>query len=46
MRQAKPDDVFSFVTEAEIRDLWSDVQPFLGRTKPFWEWLFAVWERR
>lgn len=39
MRQAKPDDVFSFVTIAEIRDLWADLRRHLGKTKPFWEWL-------
>jgi hypothetical protein len=38
MRQAKPDDVFEFVRVAEIR--------YLGRSRPFWEWLLGVWERR
>ena len=32
MRQAKPDDVFTFVTEAEIRALWGRLLPYLGRT--------------
>jgi hypothetical protein len=45
MRQAKPDDVFTFVSEAEIRDLWTDVQPYLGRTRAFWLWLLDAWER-
>lgn len=45
MRQAKPDDVFSFVTEAEIRALWDQLLPYLGRSRPFWEWLLAVWGR-
>ena len=44
MRQAKPDDVFSFVTVAEIRRLWPQVTPYLGQTRPFWEWLLARWE--
>ncbi len=44
MRQAKPDDVFTFVSEGTIRELWSDVQPYLGRTRAFWEWLLAAWE--
>lgn len=46
MRQAKPDDVFTFVTEAEIRALWDRLLPYLGRTRPFWEWLLSVWERK
>jgi hypothetical protein len=43
MRQAKPDDVFSFVSLSELRDLFSDARPHLGRTRPFWEWLLAAW---
>jgi hypothetical protein len=44
MRQAKPDDVFEFVTRAEIRDLWPDLHRYLGRTREFWTWLFDAWE--
>ena len=43
MRQAKPDDVFQFVTLAEIRANWPRIEPFLGKTRPFWTWLLAVW---
>jgi len=43
MRQAKPDDVFSFVTLAEIRDLWADAQRYLGRTREFWTWILGEW---
>lgn len=46
MRQAKPDDVFTFVSESEIRDLWPDLERYLGKTKPFWQWLLGVWEKR
>ncbi|MBI4881182.1 MAG: hypothetical protein HY812_16220 [Planctomycetes bacterium] len=44
MRQAKPDDVFQFVTLEEIRDLWTDVEPYLGNTRAFWSWLLEVWK--
>jgi len=44
MRQAKPDDVFTFVTPEAIRELWADVQPWLGRTREFWHWLMAAWK--
>ncbi len=44
MRQAKPDDVFEFVSLEEIRDLWTDVQRYLGNTRAFWSWLLEVWK--
>jgi hypothetical protein len=31
MRQAKPDDVSTFVSLGEIRDLWPDLTGHLGR---------------
>ncbi len=43
MRQAKPDDVFEFVTLEQIRIDWSRIEPFLGQTRPFWTWLLATW---
>jgi hypothetical protein len=44
MRQAKPDDVFTFVTLAEVRRLFPHVRRYLGRTLGFWEWLLEVWK--
>jgi hypothetical protein len=44
MRQAKPDDVFSFVRPVAIRELWPRLKPYLGRTREFWTWLFETWE--
>jgi hypothetical protein len=46
MRQAKPDDVFAFVTLKQIRELWPQVQPYLGDRRPFWTWLLDAWEGR
>jgi hypothetical protein len=43
MRQAKPDDVFSFVRLDEIRQAWRDVEPHLGETRSFWTWLLSSW---
>ena len=45
MRQAKPDDVFTFVTVAEIERLWPRVEPYLGKSREFWIWLLATWSR-
>jgi hypothetical protein len=46
MRQAKPDDVFLFVGPREIQELWPRLERYLGRSRPFWSWLFAAWERQ
>ena len=43
MRQAKPDDVFSFVTLDEIGMLWGRVERYLGNTREFWRWLMGRW---
>lgn len=44
MRQAKPDDVFTFVSAREIRQHWPLVIRHLGKTRDFWTWLFEAWE--
>jgi hypothetical protein len=43
MRQAKPDDVFLFVSERQLRALWPHAERYLGTTRPFWTWLLAAW---
>lgn len=43
MRQAKPDDVFRFVSVSEIRELWPSLGRYLGRTTAFWTWLLEAW---
>ena len=43
MRKAKPDDVFQFVTLAEIRELWPRVDRYLGPSREFWRWLLDLW---
>jgi len=43
MRQAKPDDVFQFVTVREIRELWPHLERYLGRSREFWRWILGVW---
>lgn len=45
MRQAKPDDVFYFVTRVEIRELWPHLDRYLGESREFWKWLLEQWER-
>ncbi len=43
MRQAKPDDVFAFVSMAEMDELWPQLERYLGNTRPFWAWLLTWW---
>jgi hypothetical protein len=43
MRQAKPDDVFQFVSVETIEAHWSELEKYLGRSRPFWTWLLATW---
>ena len=46
MRQAKPDDVFQFVSKTTIRELWPKVQRYLGRSRDFWTWLLEHRDRQ
>lgn len=43
MRQAKPDDVFRFVTLREIDESLPGAERYLGRSRPFWKWLLEQW---
>lgn len=43
MRQAKPDDVFQFLTVGEIRAEWARIEPSLGKTREFWTWILGQW---
>lgn len=44
MREARPDDVFSFVSPRKIRENWPEIEHYLGKEWAFWNWLFEVWE--
>jgi hypothetical protein len=46
MRQAKPDDVFAFVSVEEMVELWPRLERYLGRSRPFWTWLLGWWKSR
>jgi hypothetical protein len=43
MRQAKPDDVFTFVSLAELDAVWPSLEPQLGAKREFWQWVLATW---
>lgn len=44
MRQARPDDVFQFVTVEDIREEWPRIERHLGRTRGFWTWILDAWD--
>ena len=46
MRQAKPDDVFTFVTLADLTQQWSAVETQLGHKRAFWQWVLDTWQPR
>lgn len=44
MRQAKPDDVFGFVSMGQIAELWPRLERYLGKSRPFWAFLLDWWK--
>ena len=46
MRQAKPDDVFTFARWSDIERLWPQLERHLGEKRAFWTWFLGVWQRR
>lgn len=46
MRQAKPDDVFTFVTLADLTQQWPAVEAQLGNKRAFWQWVLDTWQPR
>ena len=46
MRQGKPDDVYTFVSTGQIRELWEHIEPFLGREREMWRWLLEELGKR
>lgn len=46
LREARPADVWMFVTPQLVASEWDSVAPGLGRTRPFWLWLLERWRAR
>lgn len=38
LREARPDDALTLVPLDRIREDWSHLQPYLGRSRAFWIW--------
>jgi hypothetical protein len=46
LREARPDEVWKFVTPEQVAREWASIRPGLGRRRAFWEWLLAEWRDR
>lgn len=46
MREAKPDDVLTFVSAQVLADNFGAVEWRLGRSREFWTWILAQWKDR
>ena len=42
-RVTRPDEVWQFMTPADVAEVWPAVEGKLGRRRPFWEWLLSSW---
>jgi len=43
LREARPDEVWSFVTPELVVREWRSISPGLGRRRAFWQWLLGAW---
>ncbi len=45
LRDARPDDVFCFVSPQQIADAWPSMEGYLGvKPRDFWDWLLTKLE--
>jgi hypothetical protein len=45
MREARDTDVWAFVTPREVWADLSSIRMYLGRRRPFWDYLLNAWHR-
>lgn len=45
LREARPGEVWNWVTPEEVARALPEVRPFLGRKRDFWEWLIEGWKK-
>ncbi len=46
LREARPSDVWHFVTPEAVAAEWDSIAPGLGRSRAFWQWLLDQWRAR
>lgn len=45
LREARVHEVWQFITPADIVAHWDRLSLHLGKARPFWEYLLAIWEK-
>jgi hypothetical protein len=45
LREARPDEVWEFVSPHTVAGEWPKLAPRLGRRHDFWAWLLEEWRR-
>ncbi|MCE7937147.1 hypothetical protein DCC79_02625 [bacterium] len=45
LREARPDEVWEYVSPEQVAAEWPRLAPRLGRRRAFWEWLIEGWVR-
>lgn len=43
LREARPDEVWNFVSPELVAREWDAISPGLGRRREFWAWLISAW---
>lgn len=43
MRELKPGEVWRFVEPALVFQNFASIEPFLGKSKSFWEYILGTW---
>jgi hypothetical protein len=44
LREARDTDVWVFTSPEFVSRNWDQLNPYLGRRRPFWEWLLRQWK--
>lgn len=45
LREARLKEIWEFLTPEDIQAHWPRLERHLGRKKPFWQFLMAIWKK-
>ncbi len=45
LREARPDEVWQYVTPQQVAAEWPSLAPRLGRRSDFWAWVIQSWRQ-
>jgi hypothetical protein len=46
LREARDEDVWKFLSPADLSARWDELSPHLGRRRGFWEFLIGAWREQ